>query len=235
MTATERLKDLVFPQGLYCNCCGKYIDETRTYGLCDHCIRRMTFKTTFLPSGGESPLDRAAAVMDYGLYSKQIIFGLKYDRRTYMAPVAARILYDALTSIAAGGEECPWLAADVIIPVPVSRERLKERGFNQMQKIGKHLSKMTGIRLEDCVLVREKHTKAQRALSAAERKINMKGAFRTGIKGAERIKNKRVLLIDDIYTTGATASECGAALKGAGAEKVYFLSLLTAPAGDKIR
>ena len=104
-----------------------------------------------------------------------------------------------------------------------------------MQKIGKHLSKMTGIRLEDRVLVREKHTKAQRALSAAERKINMKGAFRTGIKGAERIKNKRVLLIDDIYTTGATASECGAALKGAGAEKVYFLSLLTAPAGDKIR
>lgn len=44
MTATERLKDLVFPQGLYCNCCGKYIDETRTYGLCDHCIRRMVLK-----------------------------------------------------------------------------------------------------------------------------------------------------------------------------------------------
>lgn len=85
--------------------------------------KKNDFKATLLPSGGESPLDRAAAVMDYGLYSKQIIFGMKYDRRTYMAPVAARILYDALTSIAAGGEECPWLAADVIIPVPCQQTK----------------------------------------------------------------------------------------------------------------
>ncbi len=101
----------------------------------DHCIRRMTLSIYISSVRGESPLDCAAAVMDYGLYSKQIIFGLKYDRRTYMA---LWDIADALTSIAAGGEECPWLAADVIIPVPVSRKDLR-REVNQMQKIGKHL------------------------------------------------------------------------------------------------
>lgn len=99
-----------------------------------------------------------------------------------------------------------------------------------MQKIGKHLSKMTGIRLEDRVLVREKHTRAQRAYRRRE-KNQHEGRLQNRHKRAERIKNKRVLLIDDIYTTGATASECGAALKGAGSRKkyIFFPCLLRRP------
>lgn len=233
MRIGERLKDLAFPQGLYCNCCGKCIDDRRSYGLCDHCIRRMKFRISSLPDGG--PVDEGISVMEYGFYEKQLIFGLKYNRRTYIAPAAAQIMYDGLMTRLAGGEECPWLTADVIVPVPVSRERLKERGFNQMERIGRHLSGMTGIGLEAGALVRKRDTKAQRALSSVDRRDNMKEAFAAAESKTDKIKNKRVLLIDDIYTTGATAMECAQALKQAGAEKVYFLSLLTAPPGDKIR
>ena len=222
----ELLEEYVFPMGTYCIVCGKYIDKSRKYGLCDHCIKRMIFDCKVLPCSLD--FDYALAAMGYGLYERRLIFNLKYDGKTYLARIIAEILYDAIYKMIASGQVCPLIDADVIIPVPIHEKRLAERGFNQSQSIAKHLGKKLSIKVEHGILKRDKETYAQRALSEEERKINMEEAFSVDKNEAYKIKGKKVLLLDDIYTTGATAASCAAALRVYEPEKIYFLSLLFA-------
>lgn len=220
------VEGLLFPNGLYCVVCGKYIDHTRTYGLCDHCIKHMNFNNTKLKTGEN--LDYGLAAMGYGLYERRLIFNLKYDGNTYLAPIIADILYDCIYSIVAKGEDCPLPAADVIIPVPIHKSKLKERGFNQTEKIAKHLGEKLSMAVDSKTLLRVKETKNQRALSAEQRKLNLEGAFQISPKRENAVKGKKVILLDDIYTTGATVNSCAELLKEKGAEKIYILTLLFA-------
>lgn len=235
MNMVDLIKDLVFPPGLYCNCCGKFTDASRTYGLCDHCIERMRFGMKEIKWGKSEDFDAAAYAMEYGLYERRLIFSLKYDRRTYMSSVIANILFDAMREFLVKNGRCPWFASDMIVPVPISKKRLKSRGFNQTEKIGRHLSIMTGIRMNNHCLMRAKDTTAQRSLSPMEREKNMSGAFVVPEKSCGQINGKSILLLDDIYTTGATAAACCRSLRAAGAEKIYFLSLLAVVPDDKIK
>lgn len=179
-------------------------------------------------SAEETYLNSAAAAMGYGLYERQLIFGLKYGGKTYIARHIADILYDCLKKRLAETGDCPWLMADLITPVPLHREKLKERGFNQAAKIAFRFGKRTGIPLCAEGLERVRETTPQRALSAAERKANVSEAFRVDPAKAKLLRGKRVLLIDDIFTTGATARECAKCLKEAGATRVDFLALSSA-------
>ena len=121
----------------------------------------------------------------------------------------------------------------ILIPVPLAKNKLKKRGFNQSEEIGKELSKnllpalptgQAGGRqgkiplVSDC-LIKEKETPPQMELPKEERIKNIKGAFR--VKNAEKIKGEKILLIDDVYTTGATMEECAKILKRAGALEVW--------------
>ncbi|MDD6882071.1 MAG: ComF family protein [Firmicutes bacterium] len=226
MKLKEIIDDLLFPKGLYCITCGKYIDNTRTYCLCDHCIRHMSFGSRDLECG--EYLDKASAAMGYGLYERRIVFNLKYDGKTYLAPIIADILYDSLMERLYSGKDCPYTDADLIVPVPVHEYRLRERGFNQTEKIAKHLSAKLSIKMDGLSLKRVKHTDAQRALSAEERAENMESAFNVPPDRIQKIKGKKIILLDDIFTTGATAFSCAKTLKEAGAEKIYLLTLLSA-------
>lgn len=259
---TERFLELLYPSSLYCLCCGKYTDGSRSYSLCDHCISRMDFamREFVLPVGGEAAgrqrdeAGRAAAAagqtdedgraaaagggiglsaMGYGLYERQLIFALKYSGKTYVARHIAAILFDCLKKRLAESGNCPWLRADVIVPVPLHAERQRLRGFNQAERIAFHLSRQTGIPLADGVLLRVRNTRPQRALSAEERKYNMEGAFALSEQRAAAIIGKRVLLIDDIFTTGATAAACAEALRKGGAARVDFLALAAAGRSGK--
>lgn len=234
MKILDIVKDLVFPQGLYCNCCGKYTDGKRSYGLCDHCIRHMTFETERICFPDDCHVREGMAAIKYGLYEKRLIFSLKYNGKTYIAPVLAQIMYDAMLSELADKRSCRLLKADLIVPVPISRERLKERGFNQMERVGQHLARLSGIPMEDRILKRIRETKAQRALSPMERKNNMKNAFSIDSTKAICLQGKKILLIDDIYTTGATASECCRVMAEAGAEEIYFLAVMSANKKEKV-
>lgn len=233
MRLKEKIAEAVFPPSLYCICCGKYIDTSRTYSLCDHCIRHMKFEMTDLTddANGEC-FESASAAMGYGIYERQLVFGLKYDGHTYMARNIADILYDALIAQLAGSGSCPQLSADVIVPVPVHPDRLRRRGFNQAAKIAVHLGERTGIPVCEDALLRIKNTETQRALSARERHANMTDAFIVNPKRSGCINGRRILLIDDIYTTGATAVSCGDRLREGGAARVDFLSLLSAKNKD---
>lgn len=111
---------------------------------------------------------------------------------------------------------------DEIIPVPLHASRRRKRGYNQAEIIAEEIAGMTGIPVRSDVLFRIRKTVAQKRLGRAERAANLRGAF-----GASRRwkTGGNVLLIDDIYTTGATVERAAAVLKKAGAQNVYFLTI----------
>jgi ComF family protein len=115
---------------------------------------------------------------------------------------------------------------DVMVPVPLHIRRLRERGFNQALLLVRELSKRTGIPYEERALKKIKDTPVQIALKKRERRKNLKGAFQVKDQGA--IQGKAVLLVDDVYTTGATVNECSRALLQAGAERVAVLTVARA-------
>jgi ComF family protein len=118
----------------------------------------------------------------------------------------------------------PLPEADVIIPVPVGLKSLRLRGFNHAFYIAKELSMYTGLPVEGRVLYKKKETPPQVGLSAIARKINLRGAF--GMR--EKLSGDRVLLVDDVITTGSTMNECAKTLRKAGASEVIAVSLARA-------
>ena len=118
-------------------------------------------------------------------------------------------------------EEQSW-KVDLIIPVPLHPDRLRNRGYNQASLLAKPISKSTGILFNGKSLFRINKTRSQVGLSLPERMENVSGAFQAD---PVYVKGQSVLIIDDVITTGSTLKSCAAALKNSGAEKVYGLSL----------
>ncbi len=111
----------------------------------------------------------------------------------------------------------------VLIPVPLDIKKLKLRGYNQSEELAKELSSVSRAPLLTNVLLKTASTKSQMELSKSEREENLRGVFL--VKNAEKITNKKILLVDDVYTTGSTMNECARILKEAGAKSVYGLAL----------
>jgi ComF family protein len=113
--------------------------------------------------------------------------------------------------------------ADLMIPVPLHRKRLRERGYNQSELLAKEMSKLVGIPVKTDSLMRLKYTNSQaQSPSLTERRSNLDDAFTCGNNVLE---NKKILLIDDVATSGATLNACASALKKAGAGSVWGLTL----------
>lgn len=112
---------------------------------------------------------------------------------------------------------------DLIVPVPLHKTRLKERGFNQSLLLSRALAKVCGLPIDYINLKRTRATSPQINLKGKDRITNVKGAF--AVKNNAPFKGKGILLIDDVYTTGATVSECCKVLKKAGAEDINVLTL----------
>ena len=114
---------------------------------------------------------------------------------------------------------------ELIVPIPLGKARMKERGYNQVGLVAMPLADIFGWQYSPHALARAKETKSQVGLSAAERKVNVTGAFRSD---AAKVSGKNVLLMDDVATTGATLAAGAAALLEAGARSVYALTLARA-------
>ncbi|QWR77246.1 ComF family protein [Candidatus Magnetomonas plexicatena] len=117
--------------------------------------------------------------------------------------------------------ELPIPEADVIVPVPLTRKRLNHRGFNQSLLLADKISKHTGIKLSIDLLLKKKETDSQTLLNKDDRKKALRGAFHV----AKNIKNTRVILVDDVVTTGTTINECAKTLLKAGATHVTAVVL----------
>ena len=195
-------KKLTFIGDSYCMKCGKPVEEYEEY--CGDCRRLLHM------------YDEGRAALVYDLYMSRSIYRFKYAGKQEFARFYARIMYERL------GDKMKSWRADAIIPIPVHKKRLRKRGYNQAGLIARELSKRLGIPVREDIVTRCTATKAQKNLGAGERQNNLKKAFKvTG----NVVKLDTVLVIDDIYTTGATVDAMAGCLKGAGVRKVYYASL----------
>lgn len=209
-----------------CRRCGRpFRSRAGEDRLCGKCLSPDS------PDGmaAEAPFISARACGVYSGALKDMISAYKYREKTGLGRPLGSLLYIFFLAHYADA------GIDFIIPVPLHRKKLVKRGFNQAMEMlrrwpwsktawGKQLP--SGAILRDDLLVRVKKTSPQTGLNRKQRGDNVKNAF--AIPNAAPIENKRVLLIDDVLTTGATLGECAAALKKAGAAGVYFLTLARA-------
>jgi ComF family protein len=120
--------------------------------------------------------------------------------------------------------------AVLVVPVPVSRSRLRERGYNQAEMLAAVVARASGRRLEPGLLIRTRATESQTALHPDERRANVAHAFAVAAGRSAELHREHVLLVDDVWTTGATAAACAETLLEAGARAVSVLSFARAPA-----
>lgn len=161
--------------------------------------------------------DRARAAFIYDDMSRQPILSLKHGGKTHGLTVFAQQLKRA-------GREL-FIDADKLIPVPLHPQRLKARRFNQAALLAKALSPKVNIPFDANSLARIKATTTQGGKTASGRRRNMQGAFQVPQAYLGAVKDKNIILIDDVMTTGATVEACASVLKRAGAARVDVLTL----------
>ena len=218
-----------------CLRCGTSVD--RPGALCGDCWEAIRFLAPpmcvtcgypFELSPAESPIcgacakrppafDRARAVMAYDDASRDLILGFKHADRTEGASAYAGWM------LRAGADILP--DAELVVPVPLHPWRLLRRRYNQAALLAQALGKRTGTAVAPDILVRRRNTVSQGRMSTAGRWRNVQGAFAVRPRGESRIAGRRVLLIDDVLTTGATLEACARACRRAGAAGVDVLTL----------
>ena len=191
----------------WCAACGMpfAFDPGGAEVLCGACIRR------------RPAYDRARAVFRYDDSSRGLILAFKHGDRIDAAPAYARWLARAGAELIDG--------ADLIAPVPLHWTRLFHRRYNQSALLANALARLTGRAAAPDLLRRRRRTLSQGGLGRAERIRNVRGAFAVRAASRAAIEGKRILLIDDVLTTGATVDGCATALRKAGASAVDVLTL----------
>jgi ComF family protein len=166
--------------------------------------------------------DAAFAAMDYGHPCDQLIARFKFSDALDLAPAFARRMHLAWQSAGA-------VAADLVIPVPLSDLRLRERGYNQSWELARRLAPFTGCKADAALLLRIKDTPHQLAFPVDKRASNVKGAFAIEPRRIGELRGKTVAVVDDVMTTGATMGEIARVLKQAGAARVLAWVLARTP------
>ena len=168
----------------------------------------------------DSPLQFTRIATRHSGPMRQGIHHLKYENRPELAPLLARYL---VTVFAYSPWQAIYSQLDGVVPVPLHRERLAERGYNQTGLLAKAFCQQVQLPLYTNWIARTRSTRSQVGLNAQQRQANVDGAFQAD----QHIYNKTIVLVDDVYTTGATLRGCAAAAIAAGATAVYGLALST--------
>jgi len=200
----------------------KFREKKRLLGpYCPSCKRQLPS----LSDGCEcEESDQALeAVFSLGVYDEEteaLIENFKYRRKRRLGAFLSELLSEGLLDSA----KLP--GADFIVAVPLHKRKLRERGFNQSKIIASQLSEKLGIPVLPDSVIRKRNTRSQTGLSREERRKNVKDAFK--LTGKVDLEGRRLLLVDDVLTTGATVSECARTLKSAGAERIWGVTLAVA-------
>lgn len=170
------------------------------------------------------PFERARAAVVYSGVARQMVQGLKYQDRTDLAPWMARWMMRAGAELIA--------EADIVVPVPLHWRRFLRRQFNQSAELARAVSKLSGVAFSPTAVRRVKLTRQQVGLERHEREDNVRAAFRVPPEAEIEIAGRRVLVIDDVFTTGATVRAVAKALKKGGAGAVDVLTFARVLPGD---
>jgi ComF family protein len=238
MNPAARLIDLVFPP--LCHGCRLPVPGGEELHLCRPCRERVPAVSSplctvcgipFATEGGidhrcgdcisaPPPFASARAAGTFDDLLPELIHRFKYEHRTHLRRPLGLLMAERLD------RHRRETGAEILVPVPLHRKRLKDRGFNQAVLLGGILSRKWGLPLSPDALCRHRWTEPQIALSAGERPGNVRGAF--SVRRPEVVEGRTVMLIDDVCTTGSTLAECARTLLKAGAASVHAVTIARA-------
>ncbi|GAB6159313.1 ComF family protein [Desulfotomaculum varum] len=188
-----------------CRVCGRPLTPPEQQAnLCGRCRRRLP------------PFELARAAGPYEGGWRQAIHLLKYRGRKSLAPLLGQMMADSLPA------HSPLRLAHLVLAVPIARGRLRERGFNQAELLAAAVARSLNLPVANGVLAKIFDTPSQTGLNRQQRQQNLQGAFR--VTAPAQIAGRHILLVDDVFTTGATAAAVAGLLKQHGAAKVYVLT-----------
>jgi ComF family protein len=243
-SAIDALASVLFPAP--CRICGQALTTASRTPLCEPCLQEFEriIEPMCLCCGrplllvptiqSMEPLcrlcrvkfyafERARSFAVYNSALSEAILLLKYHQVVTLADWFAVRLAEIVL------EAGPDWTADVVVPVPLHRDRRRERGYNQAELIAQPVARRLSLRLDSHLLIRVKPRPPQLLLSRSEHWKSVRGAYAIG--EGTKVDNLRVLLVDDVLTTGATLDACSRALKKAGASKVFGLTVARVPSG----
>jgi ComF family protein len=186
---------------------------------CTRQLQRCQLSDRQIPSTEEIP------VFAWGIYGgtlKRAIAALKYDKKPQIAQPLGFWLAEAWLNFPSASNQ------PIVTPIPLHASKLKDRGFNQAELLARSFCQVTGLKLRSQGLERARHTIRQFELSGKEREQNLAGAFQLGSDFLHRHPARPVLLLDDIYTTGATARSAAQTLRQAGIEVCGVVAIAAA-------
>ena len=209
----NKLLDLLYPPK--CAFCGKILDDGED-GVCRHCSDTMeVLRGRAAHTKGDFFAD-AISPLYYSDKVRDAILRYKFNGRSGYARIFSAIIADCV-------KDEYGTDFDILTYVPISRKRLRRRGYDQAKLLAEGVGENLGL-MPEAVLTKTVHNRQQSGISGAEkRRANVLGVYEVTDK--ERVRGKKILLIDDIHTTGATLSECSKTLLLAGAEEIFCASI----------
>ncbi|MDD2445988.1 MAG: ComF family protein [Clostridia bacterium] len=223
--------DIIYPTDIKCIFCGDELDRTNYECTCKSCLPKLPYNNKQIcdccgvsidsvsPICNEChsknpPYYIARAPFEYADKIKNIINNFKYNNAKYLAKPLSQFMAKEYYK---HNFNC-----QLIVFTPLSKEKLKERGYNQAELLANELAIILNLLIRKDIVIKVKKTLSQTTLNHAERKLNLENAFKIIDKKA--VKNKNILLVDDVFTTGATITAISNLLKKSGA-KVYVLTI----------
>ncbi len=207
----ENILELLYPTT--CGFCGNVCKEA----VCKKCELKLKKYELNLIRKNKKYYQESMHLYRYDGEIREKIIDYKFNNKAYLYKTFANLILK-------NKKVCGFFKNyDIIIPVPIHKKRKQLRGYNQTELIAKEIAKKTHLTLVRNVLIKQKNTQTQSLLTRAQREQNIKNAF--VLNNEEKIYNKKVLIFDDIYTTGSTVLECTKILKKAGTKKVGVLTI----------
>lgn len=213
----------ILENGFICICCTRRKERNEAYtaekylGICKACNEKLVY----IPKGtvfkGGDNLSSLISVVTYNATARNVIRRYKFQGQQRYSLVFAEMMYEYLKDFNLRKN------FDLVTMVPLSRKRFTERGYNQTELLAEPLAKLLGIEFNSGCVFKKRNTAAQSSIeNFLQRRNNVKDAY---IADSIKIKNRNIILIDDVYTTGSTMEECAKELKLKGAESVLGITL----------
>lgn len=198
-----------------CSICGRGLEDELSEGdrmlRCSNCIVHPHY------------FKKSISVLSYEGIIRNLIHNFKYSDHSHMHKMFGKLMVNTIRAH-------DFEYVDVVLPVPLYRDRLKKRGYNQAELLANFIGKNLDITVDTSTLTRHTHTSAQNKLNRADRAKNMEGVF--GISNNFEISQKKILLVDDIYTTGSTVDQCSKVMLEHGADEIFVITLAATPSNQ---